>query len=208
MMFFFTWETSQALLKLRFAIHQEVDQPERKSQSPNFNQKMPWCHVVILPKQKIRSQPPSSWLSIKHFCPNFLPWNRASAMWLMPHNLLEQAAVSEVDCSLRRTAAKRFRSVLEIDRGLSGAGGETALTPTCFWFKRFCKMDRGPKQSHEDGVMKCCWLCRWKVKMWVAEWNVMELGDRAEIRESLVVRWSELPHQHPASPLCWWCCCG
>ena len=71
----------------------------------------------ILPKQKIRSQPPSSWLSIKHFCPNFLPWNRASAMWLMPHNLLEQAAVSEVDCSLRRTAARRFRNVLEIDRG-------------------------------------------------------------------------------------------
>ena len=31
----------------------------------------------ILPKQKIRSQPPSSWLSIKHFCPNFLSWNRA-----------------------------------------------------------------------------------------------------------------------------------
>ena len=93
----------------------------------------------------------------------------------------------------------------EIDRG---AGGETAWILIYFWFKRFCKMDRGPKQSHEDGVMKCCWLCRWKVKMWTAEWNVIELGDRAEIRESWVVRWSELPHQHPASPLCWWCCCG
>ena len=36
----------QAKLKLRFAIHQEVDQPEGKSQSPNFNQKSPWCHIV------------------------------------------------------------------------------------------------------------------------------------------------------------------
>ena len=45
-MFFFTRETSQAQLKLRFAIHQEVDQPERQSQSPNFNQKSPWCHGV------------------------------------------------------------------------------------------------------------------------------------------------------------------
>ena len=110
----------QAKLKLRFAIHQEVDQPEGKSQSPNFNQKSPWCHIVRVQYTSEAENKESTTFKLiinQTFLSKLFALEPCKCNVINAPQFTGAGGSSRGRLQFETKAAKRFRNVLEIDRG-------------------------------------------------------------------------------------------